>query len=34
VQDSKDRGGPELAFDPGAWAAFVRGVKQGEFGLA
>ena len=34
VRDSKDRGGPEFAFTAGAWAAFVRGVKQGEFDLA
>jgi Domain of unknown function (DUF397) len=34
VRDSKDRGGPELGFTAGAWAAFVRGVKQGEFDLA
>ena len=34
VRDSKDRGGPELAFTAGAWAAFVRGVRQGEFDLA
>jgi hypothetical protein len=31
VRDSKDRGGPELAFTSEAWAAFVDGVKQGEF---
>jgi hypothetical protein len=34
LRDSKDRGGPELGFTAGAWAAFVRGVKQGEFDLA
>ena len=34
VRDSKDRGGPELGFTAGAWAAFVRGVKRGEFDLA
>jgi Domain of unknown function (DUF397) len=34
VRDSKDRGGPELAFAAGAWEAFVRGVKQGQFDLA
>jgi hypothetical protein len=33
VRDSKDRGGPELGFTAGAWAAFVRGVRQGEFDL-
>jgi hypothetical protein len=34
VRDSKDRGGPELGFTAGAWAAFVRGVKRREFDLA
>jgi hypothetical protein len=34
VRDSKDRGGPELGFTAGAWAAFLRGVRQGEFDLA
>jgi hypothetical protein len=34
VRDSKDRGGPELAFTVEAWAAFVQGVRQGEFDLA
>jgi hypothetical protein len=34
VRDSKDRGGPELAFAGAAWAAFVRDVQQGEFDLA
>ena len=33
VRDSKDQAGPELAVDDRAWSAFVRGVKQGEFGL-
>jgi Domain of unknown function (DUF397) len=33
VRDSKDRGGPELAFTGEAWAAFVHGVKQGELSL-
>jgi Domain of unknown function (DUF397) len=33
VRDSKDCGGPELGFTVGAWAAFVRGVKRGEFDL-
>ncbi|RCG32387.1 DUF397 domain-containing protein [Sphaerisporangium album] len=32
VRDSKNPGGPVLAFTPGDWAAFVRGIKQGEFG--
>jgi len=31
VRDSKDRGGPELGFTADAWAAFVQGVKRGEF---
>ena len=34
VRDSKDRGGPELAVSDRAWSQFVRGIKQGEFGLA
>ena len=28
VRDTKDRGGPWLAFDAGAWAAFVAGLKS------
>jgi hypothetical protein len=31
VRDSKDRSGPVLAFTPEQWAAFVGGVKDGEF---
>lgn len=31
VRDSKDRSGPALAFGPKAWAAFLAGVKYGEF---
>jgi hypothetical protein len=31
VRDSKDRGGPALVFTPAEWAAFVGGVKTGEF---
>jgi Domain of unknown function (DUF397) len=31
VRDSKAPGGPVLAFAPGAWRAFVAGVKAGEF---
>jgi hypothetical protein len=27
VRDSKDQGGPVLAFQPYAWSAFVSGVK-------
>jgi hypothetical protein len=33
VRDSKDREGPELAFISDEWAAFVQGVKRGEFDL-
>jgi hypothetical protein len=33
VRDSKDQDGPELAVGDQAWSAFVRGVKQEEFGL-
>jgi hypothetical protein len=33
VRDSKDRSGPVLAFGPEAWAAFLAGVKGGEFDL-
>ncbi|MER7208569.1 DUF397 domain-containing protein [Streptosporangium sp. NPDC000239] len=32
VRDSKDPGGPALAFTQGEWDAFVGGVKDGEFG--
>jgi hypothetical protein len=31
VRDSKDRTGPVLVFTPGEWAAFVSGVRAGEF---
>lgn len=31
VRDSKDRSGPALFFTPAEWAAFVAGVKDGEF---
>jgi hypothetical protein len=31
VRDSKDRTGPVLRFTPDEWAAFVDGVKNGEF---
>lgn len=32
VRDSKDRGaGPVLSFDPDAWAAFLAGVRAGQF---
>lgn len=31
VRDSKDPGGPVLRFTAGEWAAFVGGVRNGEF---
>ncbi|WUT73859.1 DUF397 domain-containing protein [Streptomyces sp. NBC_00669] len=34
VRDSKDPGGPVLAFPADAFALFVAGVKAGEFPLA
>lgn len=35
VRDTKDDGsGPVLAFTPGAWAAFLDGARDGEFGLS
>ena len=35
VRDSKDRGGPILRYTTQEWAAFLTGVRQGEFsGLA
>ena len=33
VRDSKDPAGPALIFTPDEWAAFVGGVKDGEFDL-
>jgi hypothetical protein len=33
VRDSKDREGPALSFSPTEWAAFIGGVKDGEFDL-
>ncbi|GIF19287.1 hypothetical protein BJ973_006332 [Actinoplanes tereljensis] len=33
VRDSKDRSGPVLTFAPPVWAAFVEGLKGGEFDL-
>jgi hypothetical protein len=33
VRDSKDRTGPVLAFSGAEWAAFLEGVKAGEFDL-
>jgi hypothetical protein len=34
VRDSKDPGGPVLAFSFAEWRAFAAGVKAGEFDLA
>lgn len=34
VRDSKDPHGPTLTFESSAWAAFVSGVKSGEFASA
>jgi hypothetical protein len=31
VRDSKNPGGPALTFTPYEWAAFIAGVKAGEF---
>jgi hypothetical protein len=31
VRDSKDPSGPVLVFTPGEWAAFVGGVRDGDF---
>jgi Domain of unknown function (DUF397) len=31
VRDSKDPGGPKLAFAPDEWLAFTAGIKAGEF---
>ena len=31
VRDSKDRGGQTLVFTAAEWAAFVAGVRDGEF---
>jgi hypothetical protein len=31
VRDSKDQGGPMLVFTAAEWAAFVAGVRDGEF---
>ena len=33
VRDSKDPTGPTLTFTPTEWAAFLGGVKDGEFDL-
>ena len=34
VRDSKNPGGPVLAFSPGKWRLFTTGVKAGKFGRA
>jgi hypothetical protein len=34
VRDSKHPGGPVLTFAPDEWAAFVQGVKAGQFDLS
>jgi hypothetical protein len=34
VRDSKDPGGPNLAFAADEWRAFTAGMKTGEFDLA
>nr|WP_246059634.1 DUF397 domain-containing protein [Herbidospora galbida] len=33
VRDSKDQSGPALVFTESEWAAFIGGVKEGEFDL-
>jgi hypothetical protein len=33
VRDSKDPGGPVLAFSPAGWRAFTRAVRAGAFDL-
>ena len=33
MRDSKDRSSPVLRFTPGEWAAFLNGVRAGEFDL-
>ena len=34
VRDSKDASSPTLQFTKAEWAAFIQGVKNGEFDLA
>jgi uncharacterized protein DUF397 len=34
VRDSKDPGGPVLAFGPDEWRAFTVAIKAGEFDVA
>jgi Domain of unknown function (DUF397) len=31
VRDSKDAGGPQLAFGASQWRAFTEGIRRGEF---
>jgi hypothetical protein len=31
VRNSRDRGGPVFTFDAPSWAAFLAGVRSGEF---
>jgi hypothetical protein len=31
VRDSKDRGGPALAFSPETWRALLDGIRDGQF---
>lgn len=31
VRDSKDQGGPILAFSPAGWDSFINGTKAGQF---
>jgi len=33
VRDSKDPGGPALAFTPSAWESFTAGVRNGAFAI-
>jgi hypothetical protein len=33
MRDTKDRSGPVLRFTPAEWAAFLNGVRSGEFDL-
>jgi Domain of unknown function (DUF397) len=33
LRDSKDQRGPAISFSPGAWGAFVSGLKAAEFDL-
>lgn len=34
LRDTKDRSKPAHEYTPGEWAAFIGGVKNGEFDLA